>query len=672
MLDRISRLETIVGEADPARLHQLDEETRAGPGVAALSVKLENQCAESQNAAAQAANAETGEKYLSGEFWGNLCAEVEGIRQALDQPSDSDDDDDDIDDSPESAAVSSDQGTSTISGFLLGNPDYHERDALSHPPPATMMRLWAIYQRNVDPLMKILHRPTVTKQMNAYAESPTTSPFSPATNALMFVIYFCAVCCLSPESCLSQLGESRDALASKYRIGAERALAQADYLNSNQLETLQALTLYTVCLIMSAERIHLNHLQSMIRCYSHNRSSWALASLVVRLGQGQKLHRDGDGHRHTPYIAEMRRRLWYFIVVLDVRASEDRGSDSVLNRNHFDTILPTSIDDDDFGPETTGALIPKTSPAENVICLCTAMCSSIFGLLTHPQYNVAGEQENFIYSEDELIGHIRRLEDTFIHRARPSHLPSVYASEIARLVILKLWLNIQYPFTGGPAPDRPRVSRETMLRTSISIIELRERMVQLQWKDRFAWWTDTYVQWHPLAVALAELCVQTEGELVDRAWVVVDRTFPSSRDNIADTATGSLWRPIKKLQKKAKAARAEALMKKMTLNDCTASTTISTTTAPNPPADVTMENLQWDTNILPPTTFPSSTPGSTQLYDTSTMDPSILFEYPPDLLNLNFDPAIDQDYPMNWSCWTEFYTDAQKNASPESRGDDSM
>jgi hypothetical protein len=639
LLDRISRLESIVNQADPAKLKQLDEgDIEVLPDKTSLSATLDDRCEESQAAAAQIASLEVGDQYLSSGFWGNLCAEVEGIRQALNQPSE-DDDDDEEGESPESL----DTGSTGPSGFLLGNSDYSSRQPLLHPPPNMMIRLWTIYIRNVDPLMKFLHRPTINKHFQAYIDSPTTHTFSPEINAVIFTIYFCAAVCLTPESCQKQLGESKEVLTRRYRVAVERALAEADYLSSTSLETLQALTLYT----------------SMIRVHLHDRTSWVLTALVIRIAQGQNLHRDGDGHRFTPFVAEMRRRLWHFIVVLDIRGSEDRGSDATLTRATYDTIEPTPIDDDDFGPESS-SLTPKSTPAENVICMCTAMCSGIFGFISHPHYSVRGEPEHLLHTEEELISHIRQLETSFIHTARPSHLASVYASEIARIVILKLWLNIQYPFNGGPAPDRPRVSKETMLRTAISIIELRERMTKNQWEDRWAWWTDTYVQWHPLAVALAELCVQTEGELVDKAWVVVERTFPSSREHIADTAKGSLWRPIKKLLKKARAARTEAMLKRMDFN---AGMSLDATSFIPPVMDAMTQSLQYDTTQQ--MTIPTSGPGLTQQYDTCSMDPSILFD-PPEVLDLDFGMGLEQGVPMEWSYWTEFFNDTQLDTSPGS------
>lgn len=49
-------------------------------------------------------------------------------------------------------------------------------------------------------------------------------------------------------------------------------------------------------------------------------------------------------------------------------------------------------------------------------------------------------------------------------------------------------------------------------------------------------------RWHPLAITLAELCVQTEGPLVDRAWASVAENYDFIASNIADGRSGSLFR----------------------------------------------------------------------------------------------------------------------------------
>lgn len=245
LLDRISRLETIVGKADPEKLRQLNLEKLAGRPASSAASPPETREQDKQSPGRQDSGTDAATRYLSGEFWENLCEEVEGIKQALDQPSEDDEDDEDGD-SPESTEAQRSSISMAPSGFLFGNPSYHEQGKLEHPPREMMIRLWAIYTRNVDPLMKFLHRPTVAKQLEALTDTSTERSLDPATSALGHAIYFSAVTCLSPENCRKQLGESRDVLATRYRLGVERALAEADFLNNNSLEILQALTLYTV------------------------------------------------------------------------------------------------------------------------------------------------------------------------------------------------------------------------------------------------------------------------------------------------------------------------------------------------------------------------------------------------------------------------------------------
>lgn len=87
-----------------------------------------------------------------------------------------------------------------------------------------------------------------------------------------------------------------------------------------------------------------------------------------------------------------------------------------------------------------------------------------------------------------------------------------------------------------------------------------------EYEERFQWWKDGYVQWHALSVALAELCVQTEGVLVDRAWATVDRVLPLLSHKVADSKKGALWKPIRKLLRKARERRAEAQLRRLRIN----------------------------------------------------------------------------------------------------------
>ncbi|KAF4818902.1 Bikaverin cluster transcription factor bik5 [Colletotrichum siamense] len=577
LLNRITRLESIVSKVDSGNLDAAAKDAAMAAVAAAAQVQA-GRGRSSSSAGAGGGGGESDEpspaapgwdhpappaNLMSAEFWDNLCQEVEGMRQVLDQPSDGDESSEDEAPmtSPESSA---NKGLTppALSGLILSStvasPGGEE---MKHPPREQILYMCRIFFENVDPAFKVLHRPTTCTEMEAFANAPNKR-IDDATEALFFSMYFGAITSLSNQACVKNLGEERSVLAQRYREGVERALIKADYLNSTEIKTLQALTNY-VC---------------FLRTHNASRASWALIPLVVRLAQALHLHRDGVSPPIPPFEAEMRRRLWWMIVVLDIRAAEDRGTDAAIPRQSYNTRLPYNLNDDDFGPSTTTPLEDRTGPTEMTFCLCTSMSSGIFGNLRprHPQLALDNDgTPEPTTSEDEIMAHAQRLEALFGTAPQKSssaedgsggekdatHLPANHAAVTVRIIILKMWLSAQYPFTprAAVAAAKPRVARETMLRTAVNTIELVEFSTST-YRERFGWWIDSYVQWHPLAVALAELCVQTRGELVERAWKVVDRNFSEMGARIADTRRGTLWKPLKKLLRKARAARAEALM----------------------------------------------------------------------------------------------------------------
>ena len=246
---------------------------------------------------------------------------------------------------------------------------------------------------------------------------------------------------------------------------------------------------------------------------------------MVRLAHALNLHRDGSGSSFPPYEAELRRRLWWQIIVLDVRAVEDRGTDPLIMPDSYNTQLLTNIDDDAFGPDSTAPLVPAVGPTDVTFCLCTAMSSSIFLYVGDPsgRFSAGGRAGplNFPQTEEDLMKNVQQLESLFLTDVRPDHMPSTLAAATLRIIVLKLWLSVQYPFQvrASSVPGHSRISHEDMLRTAVAVMELCEALVERGLPaQRFSWWTCTYVQWHPLAVALAELCTRkyTAGHLILR------------------------------------------------------------------------------------------------------------------------------------------------------------
>lgn len=265
LLHRLAKLEAIVGQVDPAAAALAA--TGGGEAAATIAqasttvqqqqrIKVQSEYRNVQKFSPQAqpnSKDHPAAKYVSGEFWANLSQEVEGIKTVLEQPSEAEDESD-TDGEQETISLGSGNqrsysspSSNLVSAAIFGNPQTTTAtEPLVHPSPERIKKLRDIYFRNVDMLMKILHRPTIEKEFDLFIVNSQDNLPSKSMEALFFAMYFAAITSLSSERCRSEFGEGRSVLLGQYRQSVELALARADFLNNTSLECLQALTLYDV------------------------------------------------------------------------------------------------------------------------------------------------------------------------------------------------------------------------------------------------------------------------------------------------------------------------------------------------------------------------------------------------------------------------------------------
>ncbi|KAI9794244.1 MAG: hypothetical protein M1816_006170 [Peltula sp. TS41687] len=483
-----------------------------------------------------------GSRYLGGDFWTSLSGEVDGLRQLLNQPSD-----DEGEDETNRFSTPSSQGDKrSPEAFFLFSSDAGTTDLRSFHPPSSQMRLLCdIFFSRVDPHFKVLHRPTVKACILAAAENRNLLDSGGGQEALVFAIYFAAITSMTQDECINYFGIDRQSLLVRYKCGCETALANTDFLNSMELSTLQAFVIYLMCL----------------RVHNESRSAWTLTSLAVRIATALDLHRDGAGLSFSPFEAEMRRRLWWQIAVLDIRASEDRGSPPMIQEHSFNTKMPSNVNDEDLSPLSEERVTERRGCTDMTFSLIIHEGSSMVRRLNQMPLTSNGEhKETSSFGGQDMENMVeaccQRLESKYITHCDTTIPIFWLASVIARLISLKMWLFLQYPLqTTQRPPSRPDVTKESILTTAITILELTDMLETNESVANWTWITRMYVQWHPLAVALAELCIQTRGPVVERAWTIVGKVFEKWSDRVADNRKGTLWRPIKKLLGKAQKAR---------------------------------------------------------------------------------------------------------------------
>lgn len=95
-------------------------------------------------------------------------------------------------------------------------------------------------------MIKILHRPAVRAFLlegKPYLDYP---PSHQAAEVLKSSVYYIAACSISEERWNPVFGVTRASVITIYRWETEAALGRADYINTDDLTTLQAFVLYLV------------------------------------------------------------------------------------------------------------------------------------------------------------------------------------------------------------------------------------------------------------------------------------------------------------------------------------------------------------------------------------------------------------------------------------------
>ena len=371
-----------------------------------------------------------------------------------------------------------------------------------------------------------------------------------------------------------------------------------------------------------------------------------MTSVAVRLGHGMGLHRENSRPGLSPFQVQMRRLLWWQMIHLDLRCCEDRGSDPFILSNSFNTKIPLNINDSDISPETT--IAPQER--QEFTDVSKSWSGHLVYYVAIPLGFVAPVKEgdedlpptlSFADKEVMIMQLQRKLENRVLRICDPAEPIQWVTAVVTRLILARLRLALYHPpMHDSRSVCHQVVSRESVLKAAVENLEFSHLLDKEPSCAQWRWYFKTHVQWHALAATLVELCVMDSGPLVDRAWTIVDAIFDDWAARIADSKTGMLWRPIKKLRAKAQSKREETRAR--------LARTASQPQIPLP--EFNSFNLTQDPNLTNSNILyhPNSVIG---LSRSMSLDQSISSDV---LSSLNVNDNVDA---INWAEWDAFMQD---------------
>ena len=475
-------------------------------------------------------------RYVNNNFWANLSNEVEDIKSILHDESD-------LENEPLSPGTSPSMSPGSHQTFVFhsASPD-HERN-LVFPPPNVIQLYWDKYVENVDPLVKMLHLPSMRNLISKIKEDPAAIPRH--HEPLIWSIFYASVTSLSCEELRTTVGEDKLIIQSQYRRAVERSLAKEHFLSTEEVVVLQALVLFLLSL----------------RRNEHPRVLWSLTGLIVRIAMTMGLHRDGSYFDLSLFDTEVRRRLWWQICNLDVRLSEDHGSDPGILEHSFDTQYPLNINDTEFGPDMPETTTDQQGVTDMTFSLIRFEVANTFRRLSYCPPRSESSKEKWphfkIEEKEQWIEECHRsLEEKYLRYCDMTIPMHWVIGTVARLIMAKMWLLIYQPYQrldGGASLSQD--TRDRLFITSLESIEYALLLEKEVRTVKWGWLFKSYSQWHALAFLLSELCHRTKGPTVHRAWLAIDQTILEMQNRVPHHRREAIWRPLGRLLTKAKAAR---------------------------------------------------------------------------------------------------------------------
>ncbi|KAA8571960.1 hypothetical protein EYC84_001902 [Monilinia fructicola] len=218
--------------------------------------------------------------------------------------------------------------------FLFGSRITTVDISTLHPDPVQIFRLWQIYLENVNPLLKVTHTPSLQGLIIDAASN--VSNIKPNLEALMFGIYSMSISSLSVEDCQLMFSSSKTDLLTRYHFGCQQGLLNSGFLrNRDDMHCLTALFFYLLS----------------IRTNSVPQSLSSMLAVAIRIAQRMGCHSELALSKLSPLQAEMRRRLWWSLVLYDTRIGELSDSKHAILAPTWDCKIPLNASDSDFHME---------------------------------------------------------------------------------------------------------------------------------------------------------------------------------------------------------------------------------------------------------------------------------------------------------------------------------
>ncbi|RDW63533.1 hypothetical protein BP6252_11078 [Coleophoma cylindrospora] len=384
-----------------------------------------------------------------------------------------------------------------------------------HPEPAHIFRLWQIYLDNVNPLLKVTHVPSLQGRLVEAVSN--LANITPTLEALMFSIYCTAILSLVAGDVQVMFGSSQEELLSRCQFGCQQALLNCGFLRCGDRDCLTALYLYLVS----------------VRTNTVPRSLSSMLGIAIRIAERMGINNESDLAKCTALEAEMRRRLWWSLMLFDTRIGELADYKSTKLAPTWDCRIPLNVNDSDLRPEMKEAPESLGTPTDALFAavqgeLGDFVRNTMFYLdLTAPALKpIARNVQNGPVPEGgELIALEKIIEDKYLKSCDPENPLHFMTIWTARAFLAKYRLTEYHSICSSSSVHQTEAQRDTAFSLALTRLKCDTKLMTSSLSRGFIWLVNFHFPFPAYIQIVQDLRRRPVSEQAEQAWATMNENY---------------------------------------------------------------------------------------------------------------------------------------------------
>lgn len=469
------------------------------------------------------------EMYLGSTFWEDLLHQTRNVQNVTDRPSEG---------QRPPLGATSDYGTA-----LLGRVSPHNLPGSLASVPQVRELLCQVFLDRVDPVFKILHRPSLREFLQEGKPYLNYEPGHAAPEALACAVCYAAACSLGNEDCRSMFGKKKEFVTAMCQRETEAALVTADVVTTNDLTVLQA---YVLSLVSA-------------RSQNQGRRVWTMLSMALRVAQALSLHYTDPPFPVRPFERELRRRLYQAIGLLDVQASLDRASEPMMQAVWLESHTLSNANDDDIRFNMEEPVQASDEFTDTTFTLILAKAQYALRSLNFSDFSEPGVK--YMHLRQQVVRDFQQTASNLLCRCQPDAIDFHWFTwKSAECIHASLQLIALRPLQRNANFTPPRVKEPAgLLDLAANVVQKTQELSTDPRGHLWGWFESIFAPWHALAVAIAEICVCDDPSLMEKYFPIVEKGYDRFSSVVTDSQQRMLWGPMEKIMSRARRKRHELL-----------------------------------------------------------------------------------------------------------------